>query len=261
MNEWEREGNRGYGPSYSAPYPYEVPAGLPLKKNWIAGMLAFFIPGTGHLYLGQMVKGVAIMILLALNIFAIALAAMEHFPVLIVVLMSLFLPIIYFFNLFDAIQSTDQVNYRWRYSAWQAPMFGPPGASAPAPHAYGQTPPFQPHAAHETAPVHDDQAPLSPAHSHAEYAGGFAECDAASPGAEGLAPPPQRGSWPISRPLNAPNTLLLAAAIFALILIAGFSSSGWIFRSSGSVAGAAILIAVGVGLWLWEWKGDRGKGS
>lgn len=262
MNEWEREGNRGYGPSHSVPYPHEAPAGLPPKKKWIAGWLAFFIPGTGHLYLGQMVKGIVIMFLIVLNIFSIALAVIEDFPVLIVVLMSLLLPIIYFYSLFDAIQSADLVNYRWRYSAWQAHMFGPPGASAPVSHRYGQPPSFQPQAAHENAPAFGDQATAGPAvQPHAEYADGFAGNGAASPGAANLTPPPQRESWPITGPLNAPGALLLGAAVVALILIAGFGSSGWIFRSAGSVAGAAVLIIVGMGLWLWEWKGDRKKGS
>ena len=127
MNEWEHEGKRGYGPPYSTPYPHEAPAGMPLKKKWIAGLLAFFIPGTGHLYLGQMVKGVAIMLLIAFDICAIVFAGMNHFPVLIVVLLSLFLPIVYFYSLFDAIQSTDMINYRWRHYGWQGPMSIPQG--------------------------------------------------------------------------------------------------------------------------------------
>ena len=108
-----------------------------------------------------------------------------------------------------------------------------------------------------------DQAsagPIPQSQPYADHASatGFADRDAAPPG---TAHQPQRGYWNLSRPLSTSGVLLLAAAVIALILIAGIGSSGWIFRSSGSAAGAVVLIAAGVGLWLWEWKGDRSKRS
>ncbi|WP_256761256.1 DUF6677 family protein [Cohnella sp. WQ 127256] len=99
---------------------YGVPPGNPMgghvrvskRRKWIAGFLAFLIPGIGHMYLGLMVKGIVLMILLALNITAIVYVSMDADNVLSVVLLSLLIPIIYFYNLFDAIQSTDVVNDR-----------------------------------------------------------------------------------------------------------------------------------------------------
>ncbi len=104
------------------PWPgYEaIPQGYPSKplyrggkrSKWIAGILAFLIPGIGHMYLGLMVKGIVLMLLVALDITAIVYVSVEGSNVLSVVLLSLLLPIIYFYNLFDAIQSTDAVNER-----------------------------------------------------------------------------------------------------------------------------------------------------
>jgi hypothetical protein len=94
-----------------------IPPHTGYKSKWVAGLLSFLIPGTGYLYLGLMAKGIAIMLLLALDIAAIAFAAIELNHPLLIILLSLLLPIIYFYNLFDAIQSTDMVNAQrqaWR---------------------------------------------------------------------------------------------------------------------------------------------------
>lgn len=82
------------------------------KNKWVAGLLSFLIPGTGYFYLGLMAKGIAVMMLMALDIAAIVYAAIELHNPLLIILLSLLLPIIYFYNLFDAIQSTDMVNAR-----------------------------------------------------------------------------------------------------------------------------------------------------
>jgi TM2 domain-containing membrane protein YozV len=98
----------GYGPQ-------GYPAGQQQRKGkrkWIAGLLAFLVPGIGHMYLGLMIKGIVLMLLVALDITAIVFASMEVDNVLSIVLLSLLMPIIYFYNLFDAIQSTDTVNER-----------------------------------------------------------------------------------------------------------------------------------------------------
>jgi peptidoglycan/LPS O-acetylase OafA/YrhL len=82
------------------------------RSKWLAGLLAFLIPGIGHMYLGRMVKGIVLMLLIALDITAIVYVSIGGHNVLSIVLLSLLLPIIYFYNLFDAIQSTDIVNER-----------------------------------------------------------------------------------------------------------------------------------------------------
>ncbi|TVX95448.1 DUF6677 family protein [Cohnella terricola] len=104
-------------PMHKGPWQgYGVPQGYPqtqhsgtAKRKFVAGLLAFFVPGTGHMYLGLMVKGIVLMLLIALDITAIVHVA-EGENILSVVLLSLLLPIIYFYNLFDAIQSTEVVN-------------------------------------------------------------------------------------------------------------------------------------------------------
>lgn len=100
--------------SYGAPqgYPNGTQSRARKKSKWLAGLLAFLIPGTGHMYLGLMVKGIVLMMLIALNITAIVFVSVEGSNVLSIVLLSLLIPIIYFYNLFDALQSTDSVNDR-----------------------------------------------------------------------------------------------------------------------------------------------------
>jgi hypothetical protein len=99
-----------------SPYPDKHPERKP-KKRWVAGLLAFLMPGTGHMYLGLMVKGIVMMLLLALDITAIV-HVQSGENVLSVVLLSLLIPIIYFYNLFDALQSTDDVNERKQMRFW-----------------------------------------------------------------------------------------------------------------------------------------------
>ncbi|MDD9272273.1 DUF6677 family protein [Paenibacillus sp. GCM10023248] len=94
-------------PSYAPYYP------IPRKRKWVAGVLSFIIPGTGHFYLGLMQRGVFLMMLLILDIFIItSLASQDDTSVPAVTLFALFLPVIYFYNLFDALQITDYVNRR-----------------------------------------------------------------------------------------------------------------------------------------------------
>lgn len=101
-------------PGYGAPagYPQDLQTRPRRKSKWLAGILAFLIPGIGHMYLGLMIKGIVLMLLLAVNITGIVFVAIEGGNVLSIVLLSLLIPIIYFYNLFDALQSTDNVNDR-----------------------------------------------------------------------------------------------------------------------------------------------------
>lgn len=123
--------NYGYGPN-GFPNPYTRK-----KSKWVSAFLSLLVPGTGHMYLGLMTKGIAIMLLLALNICAVVYFAVEYngssggSSVLTIVLVSLLIPILYFYNLFDALQQTEMLNER--YSA------GWPGASGwnGMPHSQG----------------------------------------------------------------------------------------------------------------------------
>jgi TM2 domain-containing membrane protein YozV len=86
----------------------------PRKNKIIAGLLSFLIPGTGQLYLGLMQRGMMIMLLLILNIFAIVyFSTSSSTSIPLIVLFSLFVPVIYFYNIFDALQQTDKVNGHW----------------------------------------------------------------------------------------------------------------------------------------------------
>lgn len=117
-------------PPFHVPYmnPYD---NIPKKRKLAAGLLAFFIPGTGHFYLGLMQKGLMVMMLFILNITAIVYTARSNMEnnnsyIPFVVLLACLVPVIYFYNLFDALQSTDQVNgYRRAVQLGQLP---PPAA-------------------------------------------------------------------------------------------------------------------------------------
>lgn len=111
-NRLQQEQLAGFEASPSPGYPQGRMPEVRRKRKWIAGLLAFLIPGIGHMYLGLMVKGIVLMLLVALDITAIVYVSIEVKNVLSIVLLSLLLPIIYFYNLFDAIQSTDAVNDR-----------------------------------------------------------------------------------------------------------------------------------------------------
>jgi hypothetical protein len=89
----------------------------PRKSKFVSCLLSFLIPGTGQLYLGLMQRGMTIMLLLILNIFAIVFYATNaSTSIPLIVLFSLFIPVIYFYNIFDALQQTDRVNGQWNGS-------------------------------------------------------------------------------------------------------------------------------------------------
>jgi hypothetical protein len=82
------------------------------SKLW-AGLLAFFVPGTGHFYLGLMQRGLFVMLALIIDIYAIVHTATMNpgsVNVPLITLFGLLVPAIYFYNIFDALQSTDMVN-------------------------------------------------------------------------------------------------------------------------------------------------------
>ena len=257
MNEWERGNDRQFAPGYTqgypAGYPQDAQANLPKKKKWLAGLLAFFIPGTGHLYLGLMTRGIVMMLLMAFDICAITFAAEQIRQPLVVLLLSLMLAIMYFYSLFDAVQSADVVNQRLlRYPAWPPSAFAhphnyaapyPPAAPSPAP-GYGEGPSSQ-----------ADPSAYTSAHA---AAGAQESVQSASNIAGSMPAPPQRPAN-LPRQVNATGIMVMAAVAIVLVLVTGMGWSGWVFRSSGSMAGAVLLIGAGVGLWIWEMRGDRAR--
>jgi TM2 domain-containing membrane protein YozV len=84
----------------------------PKKSKWIACLLAVLVPGLGHFYLGLMPRGLFFMLLFFLDISGIVYFALQsggqNIP--LIVLCSLMIPVIYFFNIFAALHATDKVN-------------------------------------------------------------------------------------------------------------------------------------------------------
>lgn len=199
MNDWDQSRQNGYEPELPPGYAPDPRLPIRKKSKWLAGILAFLVPGIGHFYLGLMVKGIAIMLLVALDICAIVFAATHGLSALVIVLLSLMMPIIYFYNLFDALQSTDAVNDRRLHPGWTPGFYGVPGT--PTPTAGG------PDGAH--------------------------------------------------RSVSASGLVLLAATGVILVLAADIRWTHWLFKSTGTMIGAIVLIGAGIGLWFWEMRGQH----
>lgn len=124
---------RGYRtaqPSY--PDPQQLPLyPVPKKSKFLTGLFSCFVPGTGHFYLGLMPKGLFMMLLFFVNIAAIPYFVINtegsgENAIPLVVLISCLLPITYFYNIFDALQSADAVNASYVHAQrsgepWQMP--------------------------------------------------------------------------------------------------------------------------------------------
>lgn len=104
-----------YEPSGYQQIPYPLYPNVPRKKKWLACLLSFFVPGTGHFYLGLMQRGLLIMVLIIIDIFTVVSLATadQGASIPLVTLFSLIIPVIYFYNIFDALQATDFVNSRY----------------------------------------------------------------------------------------------------------------------------------------------------
>jgi len=254
MNEYPSN-DRPYDAGYAAYPPGYAEAALqrPRKKKWVAALLSFFIPGTGHFYLGQMTKAVTIMMLIAFDICAIIFAVDKLDNVLIIVLLSLLLPIIYFYSLFDAIQCTDAVNDRFAMRGWPGPMYG-------MPRGYGPYPGPNPAGLNPAGPAPSDHAPEGGNPEYADPQAGYAQ----DTSRETPPPPYPQGPMPapdgLSRGVNVPGVLILVAATAILLAVTNIGKfHSWPLRSAGSAAGAFVLIAAGIGLWIWERRSAQGS--
>lgn len=252
MDPWSPSNDQPYNQGYSSSGYTAQPPRPGKKSKWIAGLLSFFIPGTGYFYLGLMVKGIMVMLLFALNIVAITFAAMEMNNPLIVILLSLLLPIIYFYNLFDAIQSTDIVNAKNSHAGWAHPFYGMQGAplpNAPVPSDAPQIP---------VSPRPEPAA--SPSGAEGDFDATRAHANAASGEPQQPYPPePNHGPGGMPASFNTTGLIVFAVVIAIFLVASNMGSSSWLFRASGSTAGAIVLIGAGIGLWLWEMRRDRGR--
>lgn len=87
------------------------PKRRPRKRKFIAGLLAALIPGAGHLYFGLLRKGITFIFIILLDISALlyfsSIGMQINVPLLI--LLALFLPVIYFYNMYDVLQIADRI--------------------------------------------------------------------------------------------------------------------------------------------------------
>lgn len=217
------------------------------KSKWIAGGTAFFVPGTGHFYLGQMTKGIVIMLLLAVDICAIIFAAEYLENILAITLFALMLPIIYFYSLFDAIQSVDAINERTNYALWQAQMQA---------QTYGMAPQSPPYPSSASDGVTFAGAPAMPFDDATRPSDPQPDSSAEQPRMSAVGSPVR----PMPQ-IQSMKAVIILAVIVAVLLVMSMGWSGWVMKSSESMVGAGILIAAGIGLWFWEMRKDRGRRS
>ncbi|WP_438435098.1 hypothetical protein [Gorillibacterium sp. sgz500922] len=103
-----------FDPLYARP-PFAEPQ--PPKKSVAASVIfSMLIPGLGHLYLGLMRRGASYMVGLIVNIFLIALVENNGSGLAIemplTLLLSLCIPVMYFYCLFDSVHRARLLNNR-----------------------------------------------------------------------------------------------------------------------------------------------------
>ncbi|CAM3030078.1 DUF4097 domain-containing protein [Paenibacillus sediminis] len=85
---------------------------MPRKRKLIAVLLAALVPGAGHLYLGLFQKGVAFLYASLLDVFLLLYfsSMVMDINVPLLIFLGVINPVLYFYNVYDALQSTDQMN-------------------------------------------------------------------------------------------------------------------------------------------------------
>lgn len=98
------------------------------KLKFVAGLLAAVIPGSGHIYFGLLRKGISFIFIILLDI-----AAMLYFSsigmqvnVPLLILLALLIPVLYFYNVYDVLQSADRM---LRFPETEGPGLLPPPSS------------------------------------------------------------------------------------------------------------------------------------
>ncbi|MDP4098098.1 hypothetical protein OIN60_15160 [Paenibacillus sp. P96] len=110
----------------------------PRLRKFAAVLLAAMLPGAGHLFIGLFIRGMTFMLLLLLDISAMLYVSSEvmRINVPLLVLLGVFIPVLYFYNVYDVLQSSDYIilhkrkpqrvtihsqpgQERSRYDAWE----------------------------------------------------------------------------------------------------------------------------------------------
>ncbi|AWB45957.1 hypothetical protein DCC85_18470 [Paenibacillus sp. CAA11] len=86
------------------------------KRKFVSVLLTALFPGLGHVYLKLFSKGIALIYLIAIDLAALiyfsSVRIQINVPLLII--MGLLVPMIYFYSIYDVLQSTDSMNSRSR---------------------------------------------------------------------------------------------------------------------------------------------------
>lgn len=92
-----------------------------LKRKFMACMLSALLPGLGHLYLRMFWRGIAIIYFLLLDASALIYFSSVRMTINIpfLFLLGILIPMMYFYSIYDVLQSTDVVNARVRSEATQ----------------------------------------------------------------------------------------------------------------------------------------------
>ncbi|WP_337100863.1 DUF4097 family beta strand repeat-containing protein [Paenibacillus sp. YIM B09110] len=80
------------------------------KRRWMAVLLAFLLPGTGHLYAGQYPRGLLLLVGYLIDVTAIIRLADSDGGrhLLLIVYLGLMLPVFYFMSVYDSLQSLER---------------------------------------------------------------------------------------------------------------------------------------------------------
>ncbi|WP_052703136.1 hypothetical protein [Paenibacillus beijingensis] len=108
------------------------------KSKALTVLFSMMFPGGGHLYLGQMARGLSFMILFVFNIALIVFADGASFKIgdALVVFFGLMLPVTYLLNIFDGLQKVNENNYYARHGAQGVSPFPETNESV---HTYNRT--------------------------------------------------------------------------------------------------------------------------
>lgn len=92
-----------------------------LKRKFMACMLSALLPGLGHLYLRMFWRGIAIIYFLLLDASALIYFSSVRMTINIpfLFLLGILIPMMYFYSIYDVLQSTDVVNARVRSETTQ----------------------------------------------------------------------------------------------------------------------------------------------